>query len=57
MEKNISILNVYVPNNKAWKYKKRMSELQRAINNPIVIFSGFNIFSQKLIQQIEKHEI
>lgn len=55
--KNISILNVYVPNNKAWKYKKPMSELQREINNSTVIFSGFNIFSQKWIQQIEKHEI
>ena len=55
--KDISVLNVYVPNNKAWKYKKHMTEVQREINNSTVIFSGFNIFSQKLIQQIEKHEI
>lgn len=55
--KDISILNVYVPNNKVWKYKKHMTKLQREINNSTVIFSDFNIFSQKLIQQIEKHEI
>ena len=34
-----------------------MTELQREINNSTVIFSDFNIFSQKLMQQIEKHEI
>lgn len=44
--KDISILNVYVPNNKAWKYKKHMTELQREINNSTVIFSGFNTFSK-----------
>ena len=47
-QKDITILNVYVPNNKASKYKKQMIELQREINKSTIIFSDFNTFFSKI---------